>query len=97
MPNGGFFLPSMRLLGVGVHLGVDWSGIAATAVGFAIAERRHVGIGGRSFGRGFIGRADDFAIAFENLLGGYVGAVIIEGGIVEDGLDVFRDLGTLSV
>ena len=38
------------------------------------------------------GGGADVAVAFEDFLCGYVGGVVEEGGVVEDGLEVFGDL-----
>ena len=38
------------------------------------------------------GRSPNVAVAFEDFFGGYVGAVVEKGGVVEDGLEIFRDL-----
>ena len=38
------------------------------------------------------GRFANVAVAFEDFLGGDVGAVVEKGGVIEDGLKIFRDL-----
>lgn len=63
------------------------------------------GTGGVGGGRGLVGvvcwvgnlravggGAADVAVTFENFFCGYVGRVIVESGVVEDGLEVFRNL-----
>ena len=94
MPDGRLLLPGVRVC---VDVGVDGGGGGAVAVAvcFAVAEGWGGGVGGRGgggCGGGFVG-VDHFAVAFEDLFCCDVGGVVVEGRVVEDGLDVFGDLG----
>lgn len=52
------------------------------------------GVGGCGGGDGGAagGGGADVAVAFEDFFGCYVGGCVEEGGVVEDGLEVFGDL-----
>ena len=85
------FRPGLAAVGISIHVGDDRSS-GARGVGSRVFER------GRSIGglggdlRPVGGGGADVAVAFEDFFGGYVGGVVEEGGVVEDGLEVFGDL-----
>ena len=59
---------------------------------------RGVGRGSGGDDRAVGGGGADIAVAFEDFFGGNVGGGVEEGGIVQYGLEIFRDLsGTLFI
>lgn len=80
--------------GSGVSGGVGAVGCVALP---RVGERFVVVVGGVGVGRvgdfgALGGRATYVAVPFEDFFGGDVGGVVEEGGVVEDGLEVFRYL-----
>lgn len=85
--------PRRRLVRVGVDVGDDGSGGLGVAGGVVVFRPSWRRIGGLFCDYGAVcGGPANVAVAFEDLFGGDVGAVVEEGGIVEDGLKIFRDL-----
>ena len=65
-------------------------GVVEGAGVFRPAQRRVDGLFGDY--RAVRGRSPNVTVAFEDFFGGYVGAVVEERRVVEDGLKIFRDL-----
>lgn len=79
--------------GGGVSGGVGAVGrVALPRVGERFVVVGGVGVGGVGDLGALGGRATYVAVPFEDLFGGDVGGVVEEGGVVEDGLEVFRYL-----
>jgi len=98
MAHGRLFGPGLAGVGVCVDVRDDGSGGAGGVGGGVFGGGGRVGgLGGDLGAVG--GGGGDVAVAFEDFFGGDVGGVVEEGGVAEDGLEVFGDLlgGGMSV
>ncbi len=91
MAHGRLFGPGLAGVGVCVDVRDNGSGGAGVVGGGVFGGGGRVGgLGGDLGAVG--GGGGDVAVAFEDFFGGDVGGVVEEGGVVEDGLEVFGDL-----
>ena len=74
-------------------MGDDGSGGLGVVGGAVVFRARWRRVGGLFCDYSAVrGRSSNVTVAFENFLGGYVGAVVKKGGVVENGLEIFWDL-----
>lgn len=91
MAHGRLFGPGLAGVGVCVDVRDDGSGGAGGVGGGVFGGGGRVGgLGGDLGAVG--GGGGDVAVAFEDFFGSDVGGVVEEGGVAEDGLEVFGDL-----
>jgi hypothetical protein len=90
--HASFILPRPVLGVLRLNTGYDGVGVCAAAAA-AVVGAAEGGAGGGLDGVAGAAVGGDVAVAFEDFFGGYVAGVVEEGGVVEDGLEVFWDLG----